>query len=372
MSIPGSRLGIPSAPGTSKRRRIPNMPIAVTVGAAGTATFTWPGVPADEIWTGAASVPLATPSSVLPILWSAFDGGTPIGQWYNSQSSSPLQVRTQLQVTGSSIAAATLVAQFQGIATDIVSAPPWWPAPTPAPPPSGPFTLINTLTGAPTPLTSNGITTIVSKAPVVVGTSLEIEFLVLGSVEGVNGQIDIDWAPSPTASDAVGMNFDIYGNPGTLSGWIIPNLDSFVDIFFRVPAATTPVLRLKVLTGLPPIVRSPIMVPDSGTIGGAKFVSIPAGETTINLPPYVGSAMLSAELLNATVTQLDARIESADYAGNHPSVGPWFVSNQVINGNTATIGGPLVYLPPRINTLVLGNRTGAPQTGSWSLTALGP
>jgi hypothetical protein len=381
MSIPGSRLGIPSAPGTHKHRRLEGMPVSVTVGTPGTATFTWPGVPADEIWTGAVSVPLAVPSSVLPILWSATDGGTPIGQWYNSQSSGPLQVNTQLQVTGSNIASGALVATLQGIATDLASAPPWWPAPTPAPPPSG-FTTIVSGIGNATAITANpqyltatgGLSATPVWFPVVVGTALEIAYF---GANAVSQRLTPLWSTTGTGTGTVVHNADTFDlsfiSPNNvMQGMTYLNHGPFVAFLIQGVGGTP---QIVVNTGLPPIVRPP-SVPQ-GMLIGQNIAAAVVGDTTIAIPPYVGPAVLSL-LLNSTApnSQFYAHITHTDYLGN--DLGSTWLNPQASadTGRLANVDPIilpiLVNLPPVINKLVITNSTAAPARIYATLIPAGP
>jgi hypothetical protein len=361
MSIPGSRLGIPSAPGTSKHRRIPNMPITITVGAAGTATFTWPGVPADEMWTGAVSIPQAAPSSVLPILWSATDGGAPIGQWYNSQSSGPLQIRTQLQVTGSGIAAASLMATLQGIATDIASAPPWWPAPTPAPPPSAPRVIVsnNVALGA-------GVTVqIGTDQPVIVGTALEIfEASTAHQGAGSSVRLYMRWSVDGSFVNPIEYTFDL-ADIANMRGLILPHLAPFVR--FLAISSGQEQISLTVVTGLPAIVRPPIVPQGVLSFNGGPFAN---GVTSFVLPPYVGPAMLSGEMVSAA-QKFELYVTSTNYLNQF--IGTTFTVDSTVDPNGVRLIPPTqIYLPPTINTLNVRNGNGAPAAGDFQLVTLGP
>lgn len=359
MSIPPSRLGIATPPGTRKHRRLEGMPVTVTVGAAGTATFTWPGVPQDEIWTGAVSVPLALPSSVLPILWSAFDGGTPIGQWYNSQSSGPLQVNTQLKVTGSGIAAATLVATLQGIATDLVSAPPWWPAPTPAPPPASPQLIVN-VAGLSVPSGGSVAISTPYPVPVAVGTSLEI---VHANFSNGPGQIRIAWSATPTSVNTQLLTFDLRQSgtgPSALDGWVIPNLGGYVYLTAAATGGGSPLLDCTIFTGMPPIARSPI-VPNEVLF----YSNPPAGASTINLPPYVGPAAIM--MLPNNVAGYGIQIVCTDYLGVTQAVVRQEQGWPAGTGPFSSEG--IVYLPALINQVQV---SGAPGGATISGVALGP
>lgn len=362
MSIPPSRIGIASAPGTDKHRRIPNMPVTVTVGAAGTATFTWPGVPADEIWTGAVSIPLATPASVLPILWSATDGGAPIGQWYNSQSSGPLQVRTQLQVTGSGIAAASLVATLQGIATDVASAPPWWPAPTPAPPPSQPQLIVNSA-ALPVPSGSSVSISTPFPVPVTVGTSLEV---VHASFTNGPGQIRIAWSATLTSTVTQLTTFDLRQSgtgPSSLDGWVIPNLGAYAYITAAATGGGSPLLDCTILTGMPPIARSPI-VPSGDLTRYNAAIADGADSGLILLPPYVGDAQIFLTALVAGASPaagaIFAILRSQDYLGASSELARVGAATQLLAaaGSTTLQPAYIWKMGPRINSIQVYNRIG--------------
>lgn len=367
--IPGSRLGIPSAPGTRKHRRLEGLPVNVTVGVAGTASFTWPGVPADEMWTGAVSVPQAAPSSVRSILWSATDGGSPIGQWYDSQSSGPLQVNTQLQVTGSGITPGALVATFQGIATDIASAPPWWPAPTPAPPPSAPRVIVSNNVALP----AGNTVQIGSDQPVIVGTALEVfEAATAHQGAGSNVRLYIRWSVDGSFVNPIEWTMDL-ADAVSMRGLILPHLAPFVR--FLAISGGQEQISLTVVTGLPPVVRPPIVA--NGMLISQNIAAAAVGDTTIAIPPYVGPAVLSL-LLNSTApnSQLYAHITHADYLGT--DLGSTWVNPQASadTGRLASLDPIIlpipVNLPPVVNKLIITNGMAAPARIYVTLIPTGP
>jgi hypothetical protein len=330
------------------------MPVNVSVGTAGTASFTWSGVPADEIWTGAVSVPLAVPSSVLPILWSAFDGGTPIGQWYNSQSSGPLQVNTQLQVTGSGITPGALVATLQGIATDLASAPPWWPAPTPAPPPAAPRVIFNSFPAAVT-LPGNVQTPLITNTPVVLGTSIGIESYRASTPTS----LVIQWSDA----DAIGplFTFDI-ATFTFMQGLTLPNLAPFVTVAVNNGAAPGNV-QVKISTGLPPITRGPMQQGGDLTRFNAAIAD-GADSGLITLPPYVGDAQIFLTALVAGASPpagaIFAILRSQDYLGTSSELGRVGATTQFLaaSGTTSLQPGYIWKMSPRINSIQVYNRIG--------------
>jgi hypothetical protein len=350
------------------------MPVNVVVGAAGTATFTWPGVPADEIWTGAASVPLAVPASVLPILWSATDGGNPIGQWYNSQSSGPLQVTTQLKITGSGIAAvASLVAAFQGIATDIASAPPWWPAPTPAPPPSGFTTIVSGLNN-PTAITVNpqyltatgGLSLTPVWFPVTVGTALEIAWF---SASAVSQRLTPLWASSASSGSIVHNSdtFDVsFVSPNNImQGMTYINHGPFVAFLIQGVGGTPGIV---INTGLPAVARPPSVVAGILASGSQSFAS---GSTTIGLAPYVGDVILSAELGSGPIANFDVQVTMADYLGNSFQ-SALVQATQLVAGVVSNIVPTRFAIPPAICSVVINNRNAGAVNGNFQVVAVGP
>lgn len=338
--------------------------------ALGVYSVTFQSVRLGFIWTGSVQIPSAVSSSVLPVKFTAFDSGIPIGSWYNDQSSPNLQVQQQLSITASGLATSTkFQAFFKGMITPAAETQPFWPGPTPAPPASGPFQLIDTQTSLnPTVLVSGGQVQVLAPTPVVVGTSLEVRYFSLGG--GMNAQLQILWSASAAASASSEYTFDVNGaTSAVLSGLVLPNLDSFVTVVVASAVAASPVCRLSMLTGLPPIVRSPLVM--GGVLIGGAFGNIAVGESSFALPPYVGPATFGGELASAAANGIDLRVVSADYLGNLVE-GPWAVSSQVIAGTSDNIPPYQIYLPPKINSLVVANRTGGIVQGSYYVITAGP
>lgn len=337
--IPATRMGLPSASGNFKARRLSPIPVQATVDAIGTASFTFPAVPADETWTGSIRIPGVTPSTVLPVLWSATDGGVPIGEWWNSQSSGPLQARTQIAIAGVGITPGQiLTAYLQGIATDIGHAPAWWPGPTPAPPPSAPQ-IVTQVSGS--FLVGTGTLTI-GTAPVVVGTSADISVFVSGSA-----RVTFTWTAPPSLTVLESFPFDVRGG-NQISGLVLPNVGPSLTVTAIAAVAGTTV-TVQVFTGLPPITQSPVI--PNGQLWASSAVIGAGLQSMIPLLPYYGPVSFSMSPNNTT--GFGVYVQPADYAGNLQSqirsaqgwpagTGPFFAQG-------------IIYLPAMNNTLVIDN-----------------
>lgn len=324
--------------------------------SAGSAGLRFQPVPQGQVWTGSITIPAATPSSTLAITWTAFDDGNPIGSWYNAQASGTLQARGTVTVTGTGVALGQLTAYFSGISTDTASAPPWWPSPTPAPPPAIPKTIVSNAV----PLGST-TTQIGTDQPVIVGTSLEIfECLPAPFGGGPGGavRLQILWSVDGTFVDPIEYDFDLALN-ANMRGLILPHLAPFVR-FNAIRSAGATQLSLTVFTGLAPIVRPPIVA------NGVLFYSaVPIGSSVIAIPPYVGPCAVTMTPNNTA--GFGIQIACADYLGN-----PQASIRQEQGWAAGTgpfVSEGIVYLPPLINQVqVSGAPAGAVVTG----VALGP
>jgi hypothetical protein len=322
--------------------------------SAGAAGLSFGPVSQGQVWTGSITIPAATPSSVLPITWTAYDSGTPIGSWYNNQSSGTLQARGTVTVSGTGVALGTLVAYFSGIATDTASAPPWWPSPTPAPPPAVPKQIVSNAVPLGTTVTQIG-----SDQPVIVGTSLEIFEAAVAPFGGGPGgavRLQILWSIDGSFVDPVEYDFDIALN-ANMRGLVLPNLAPFVR-FNAIRSAGATQLSLTVFTGLATLVRPPI-VPQGVLFSASSPLS------SIVLPPYVGPCAISMSPNNSA--GFGIQIVSSDYLG----AGKATIRQEQgwPAGTGPFVSEGIVYLPPLINTLtVSGDPGGATITG----VALGP
>lgn len=354
---------------------------SATSDASGIYAVVFQSVRLGYIWTGSVQIPSAVPASVLPVKFTAFDSGIPIGSWYNDQSSPNIQVQQQLSITASGLVASTkFQAFFKGMITPAAETPPFWPGPTPAPPVSGPFQLINTQTSVnATTLISGGQVQVLAPTAVVVGTSLEIRYFTLGG--GMNGQIQILWAASATASASSSFTFDVNGagTPAVLSGLVLPNLDAFVSIIVASAVAASPVCRLSVLTGLPPIVRPPLI--SGGDLTRFNTSIADGGDSgEITLPPYVGDAQLflTAEVAGASPAAgaIFARLTSQDYLGVSSELARVGAATQLLAaaGTTSLQPGYIWKMSPRINSIRVFNRIGGGTavTVSMAISVSGP
>lgn len=335
---------------------------------AGLCTFTFQPVPSGQVWTGSVSVPGASPNSVNPILWQAFDSGFPIGQWYGSQSSSTLQVFGTLTVVGTGVAASTtsLIAYMGGVSTPTSQASPWWPSPTPTPPPAQPFQLLNSLF-SPIAIPANNGFNLVGGAsgvpvPVTLGTSLEISFLNTTA----NCLMIISWPQSLTASGGPSLSFNIgIGSPsaqsGQIEGWVIPNLGPLLLVTILTGSQPVSVEAL-IQTGLPPISQYPVI--SNRVLLNLNNVSIPVGGNSFVLPPYYGPASITFAPNN--VAGVGYSISCADYQNvNQALIQP---TQGWASGTGTHATDSTIFIPPLINTLEISNATGTAQTVSLSVT----
>jgi hypothetical protein len=330
-------------------------------------------VPQGQVWTGSITIPAATPSSVLPITWTAFDNLNPIGSWYNNQASGTLQATGTVTVQGTGVALGQLTAYFSGISTDAASAPPWWPNPTPAPPPSTPKTIVSNAVPLGTPTTQIG-----SDQPVVVGTSLEIfEAAVapFGGGPGGAARLQMLWSVDGSFVDPIEYDFDIALN-ANMRGLILPHLAPFVR-FNAIRSAGATQMSLTVFTGLaaivrPPIVPAGVLLTAQGNLAGNATATIPF------LYPYTGPAVLSVLLQNASGTAgvhgFWVDCNGTNYAGTSFSwahaIVDWVSDNT--GAQAAVIQPRVIHVPPLVNSVVLTSQN--PNTVGYtvSVVPLGP
>lgn len=336
-----------------------------TVDANGNASFSFEQIPMGFVWMGSITIPGTISSSVTNILWTATDLGVagtalgyPIANWWNAQSSGTVQAVNRINVTGSGLAAGTLQAFFQGyVYSSQEIPPPWWPEPTPAPPPSSPQ-ILTALTGSTVVGTS---LTLVGSATVIVGTSISMYLSVSAAT-----RVLFQWnTPPPSALAVETFQFDVRGG-GNLNGLVLPNVGPLLQLFTQANAAGTTVTS-QIFTGLPPITQSPVPLSNvlwsaSGTVGANLQVVIP-------LIPYFGPCSFMMSPNNVPGFQI--YIQPSDYQGN----------NQALIRNTqgwAAGTGPfstqgIVYIPAQINTVVVDNSAvGSPTNYVTSGIALGP
>lgn len=339
---------------------------AAASGISGVLSITFQSVRLGYIWTGSVQVPSAVSLSVLPVKFTAFDAGIPIGSWYNDQSSSDLQVQQQLSITATGLAIGTYRAFFKGMVTPAEETVPSWPGPTPAPPPGLPQTLVNIagfLPGAGSSLLSAYPS---QSAPVLLGTSLEV--LLFGAATN-SARLTITWSLTATGARTSQYTFDVpnaailnpvTGGASVLSGLVLPNLGNFVQIVAANATPATGTIDAIINTGLPPITRPPIV--PLGTL----FYSLPAlGASTVNLPPYAGP--VSVMMVPNNTAGFGIEVKSFDYLGNlacetrHEQGWP--------AGTGPFVSQGLIYLPPLVNQVSI---TGAPAGAAISGVILGP
>lgn len=335
-----------------------------TVDANGNASFSFEQIPMGSVWMGSIAIPGTVSSSVLPVQWSATDLGIagttlgyPVATWWSNQASGTIQAVSKINVTGSGLAAGTLQAFFQGYVYNSQEIPPpWWPEPTPAPPPSQPQ-ILSQITGSflvgTSPVT-------IGVAPVIVGTSVAIYISTTGSA-----RTTFSWTAPPLLNVLESFPFDIRSG-AAVQGLVLPNVGPQIQLSIVAAIASTTV-TVEVFTGLPPITQEPV-VPNgvlwqsSATIGANL-------QTTIPLAPYFGATSFSFSPNN--VTGFGVYVQPSDYQGNNQA--------QIRNTQGWPAGtGPffsqgIVFIPAQICNVIIDNSAvGSPTTYSTSGITLGP
>jgi hypothetical protein len=347
------------------------------MGAAGTYSVTFQSVRLGYILTGSVQIPDAPPTPIVPVKFTAFDAGVPIGSWYNDQSSGNLQVQQQLSITASGLVAGTYRAFFKGMITDAATTPPFWPGPTPAPPPGAPQVL--TKTPSPNQSILANSTVSIGTAPasglfsVIVGTSLEVVTFNPSTAM----QLKLTWFTA-VAGDAVSpYTFDVAAG-ALLSGLVLPNLAPFVAVqVANSNGAGT--LGSNIFTGLPPIARPPVIT--SGDLTRYNAAIADGGDSgEIVLPPYVGDAQLFLTALVAGASPaagaIFARLTSQDYLGVSSELARVGATTQFLaaSGTTSLQPAYVWKMGPRINSIRVFNRIGGGTavTVSMAISVSGP
>lgn len=333
-----------------------------TGGTTGTLSVLFQSVRLGFIWTGSVQIPDAVSSSVLPVKFTAFDSGIPIGSWYNDQSSPNLQVQQQLSVTTSGLATGTYVAFFKGMITPAAETPPFWPGPTPAPPPSQPQTLVS-VSGFLPGVGSSLLSAYPSQAaPVQLGTSLEV--LLFQSITN-SGRLTIIWSLTALGNTTSQFTLDVPNDaiaPG-ISGLVVPNLGNFVRITAANATPATGTIDAIINTGLPPITRPPIITSGDLTRFNAAIAD-GADSGEIILPSYVGDAQLFLTALVAGASPaagaIFAILRSKDYLGATSEIARVGATTQFLAGagTTSLQPGYIWKMSPRINSIQVYNRIG--------------
>lgn len=316
-----------------------------------------------KVWTG--SIIIASNSgltltslTIAPIQWEAKDTGNTIAKWFNDLPSPTMQAKGQVIVTGSNIAnTETLQARFYGVATNLNETPIVWPSPPPAPPPNVPKVIVSNNVSLPA-----GTTLIGSIQPVLIGTSVEIfECITAPQGGGNTARLAIQWSIDGLFTDPIEWDFDLPIS-GTMRGLILPNLAPFIR-FLGLTGAGQEQISLTALTGLPPIVRSPI-IPSGDLTRYNTSIADGADSGQIFLPSYVGDAQvfLTATIAGAVVPAgaLFAILRSADYLGVSSELGRIGAINQMTAGAGTTSMQPAFIwkMGPRINSIQIYNRIG--------------
>lgn len=355
-----------------------------TVDASGNASFSFEQIPMSSVWMGSITIPGTISSSALPVQWNATDLGIagtalgyPVASWWNAQASGTIQAVSKLNVTGSGLAPGTLQAFFQGyVYNSQETPPPWWPEPTPAPPPGMPVTLVS-LTGFAPGSGSSLLPSFPSQAaPVILGTSLEVLLF-----EGNNGsgKLTIYWSLAPAGINTNFYTFEVPNDAittpqgssaGILSGLVLPNLGPYVHIVGANANVSTGTIDAIINTGLPPITRPPMVT--GGILAFAQAPGVAGGAAqTYSLPPYDGDVCLSATLSGGTINQLDAQITAFDYLGvTNRSV--LISSTELVAGAVPTIPPTWFSLPPKVCQITLTNRDTVAHDITFQLVAAGP
>lgn len=339
-----------------------------TSDSSGNVTFTGFQQPRENMWrTGSLSVirsdgtPVA-PTTVLPVTWYAKVGATIWGGWYNDQPSNLVQTNgPPVRVTGTNLAPST---SYQCVYTgyDSDAPPPLSPLPVPAPPPTAPRVIVSNNVALPAGQTVQ----IGTDQPVIVGTGLEIfEALTAHQGGGNLVRLYIRWSVDGSFVDPIEWTMDL-GDAVSMRGLILPHLAPFVR-FLAAAQNGQEQISLTVVTGLPPIVRSPIV--PTGVLWNAAG-SVGAGATaTVAIPPYVGQVAWNFSPNNTT--GFGVYVIPKDYLGVDQAQIKITQGWPAGTGPFVTQG--IVYLPPGICRLVIDNSAvGAPTSYNTSGVALGP
>jgi hypothetical protein len=321
-------------------------------------------------------------TSVLPITWKAFVGPTIWGTWYNDQPSNMVQTNgPPVKVTGSNLAASTAYqCVFTGYDSD--APPPLSPLPAPAPPPSGFTTLVAGINNVAT-ITGNQYLNAVGAPvnspvwfPVVVGTALEIAYM---GATFANLRLTPLWATAANTANIIHNEdtFDLsFVVPNSLmAGLIYLNHAPFVA--FQVQGVgCAPAIQIN--TGLPPVFHEPT-VPQSQILTASGTLAGNAATALLPFKPYIGQAMFSAQIQNAsgTVGQHGFYFvfSGTDYTGA-PTITWGQATNDYITDNTgaqiAIVQPRIILVPPLINGLSIVSQN--PNTVSYlaTITAVGP
>lgn len=347
---------------------------SATSSATGDYSVTFQTVRLGYIWTGSVQIPSAVPASVLPVKFTAFDSGIPIGSWYNDQSSPNLQVQQQLSVTASGLTNSTrFQAFFKGMITPAAETPPFWPGPTPAPPPSAPRVIVSNNVA----LGAGATVQIGTDQPVIVGTGLEIfEAATAHQGAGSNVRLYIRWSVDGSFVNPIEWTMDL-SDAVNMRGLILPHLAPFVR--FLAISGGQEQISLTVVTGLPPIVRPPLILGGDLTRYNATIAD--GGDSgEITLPPYVGDAQLflTAEVAGASPAAgaIFARLTSQDYLGVSSELARVGATTQFLAGagTTSLQPGYIWKMSPRINSIRVFNRIGGgvAVTVSMAISVSGP
>lgn len=325
-----------------------------------------------QVWTGSCQIPGVLPNSVLPVLASAFDQSIPIGQWWNSQSSGVLQIISRLTVSVpiSQVTGNPGQAFFRGVITPLADSPAVWPEPTPPPPVSGPVVLFNQNNVS----LAAGVTTILNGIPVVEGTSLCCTIVNNGPSDI---EIECTWGASPSLPVFGKTTFNISATTGVnqADGIIIPNLAPFLTMQINATANSSALIVVQ--TGLP---FQRFAFPEAGSVGGSIGSSpgqlvlasgnVPAGgNTTFSLPPYIGPAVVWAEMIATAANNFDVEFDARTYSGGNFQFARIVGSIFTVFG-VAEIIPTQVFLPALINTIKINNRDGVARTFGLSLIGL--
>lgn len=346
-----------------------------TATAAGVFSVTFQSVRLGYIWTGSVQVPSAVSNSVIPIKFTAFDAGIPIGSWYNDQSSPNVQVQQQLSIAATGLVAGAYRAFFKGMITPAAETPPFWPGPTPAPPPAGPFTLFSG-TG-PITIAAGGQLTLCTNAPVTLGTSVEMSTIANNGPGAC--RLTLTW--SFGSGIGVSETFDIKSG-NTLQGLVVPNLSSALSA--TITASNTNAATLDVgsagmalVTGLPPIVREPL-APQNVLMAATGTLPANGNATLPFLVPYAGPAMLSGTFTNPGGTvgthPVLVDLNGSDYLANALSWGH-AITDQVSDNTGAQVAvlqPRVILIPSLINTVLLTSQNPNNLTYSVSIAGIGP
>jgi hypothetical protein len=194
--------------------------------------------------------------------------------------------------------------------------------------------------------------------PVVVGTSVEV---LLFQATPQSTRLQLRWENRPSNPQPT-FTFDVPTSPAAVQGLVLPNLGPFLSVAVSTNIAST--IFITLLTGLPPLARSPLIASGDLTRYNAAIAD-GADSGEIVLPPYVGDAQVFLTALVAGASPaagaIFAILRSKDYTGAPVTeIARVGATTQFIAGaGTTSLQPPYIWkMSPRINSIQVYNRIG--------------